>query len=109
MQTRLKKIKFKIIARHFWTLFTIVFLLLGNFPQAVILGFFPKAPIEIKAPKANAATYQFFPTAGTVETGTERNVTSATAAATGGVNLGSYQATLANDSFHWEVDSTAGG
>ena len=61
------------------------------------------------APQAQAATYQFFPTASTVETGTEQTVTSQTAAAAEGTNVGSYQGILANDSFHWSVASTTSG
>jgi hypothetical protein len=55
------------------------------------------------------ATYQFFPTNGTRVTGTEQTITSATAAAAEGVNVGSWKGTLADDNFHWAVASTTSG
>lgn len=58
---------------------------------------------ELSVKKAEAATYQFFPTDVVVETGTEQTVTSATITSTEGTNLGSHQAMLANDGFHWQV------
>lgn len=58
---------------------------------------------ELSLKKAEAATYQFFPTDVVVETGTEQTVTSATITSTEGTNLGSHQAMLANDGFHWQV------
>jgi hypothetical protein len=64
---------------------------------------------EVAPKKASAATYQFFPTASTIEKGTEQTVTNATIAATEGTNVGSYQGLLANDGFHWQVASIATG
>ncbi len=59
--------------------------------------------------QAHAASYQFQPTSGTLVTGTEQAITSATAAAAEGTNTGSWKATLADDNFQWGVASTASG
>ena len=60
-------------------------------------------------PKAHAASFQFTPTAGQLVTGTAQNATSQAVANSGGVNVGSYKGTLANDDFHWTFASTSSG
>jgi hypothetical protein len=52
---------------------------------------------------AQAAQYQHIPTSENLVTGTESNITSATAAAAGGTNVGSWKGTLADDNFHWTI------
>jgi hypothetical protein len=47
--------------------------------------------------------YQFTPTAGTIITGASTTITSATLAATEGVNTGSWKGTLGDDNLHWVV------
>lgn len=56
-----------------------------------------------------AVTYQFSPTAGNLITGAAVARTQATAAATEGVNLGDYRATISDDNLHWMFTSTTGG
>ncbi len=56
----------------------------------------------VKAKKV-LATYQFNPSAGTLVTGSETTITSASIAATEGTNVGSWKGTLADDNFHWVV------
>ncbi len=87
----------------------IVLFLVSGIPEIILSRVASSKEIVRDIPKADAATYQFFPTATTVETGTEQIVTSATIAAVEGTNLGSYQAMQGNDSFHWTVASTASG
>jgi hypothetical protein len=59
----------------------------------------------IKAPPV-MANNQFVPTNGTIRKGSERAITSvATADSTTGVNVGSWKGTLADDGFHWMIDS----
>lgn len=75
-------------------------LLLQILPQNAIL---PSA-------KAQAASFQFTPTAGQIVTGTSPNVTAIGQDGTGeGVNVGSWKGTLRADNFHWQVTSTTSG
>ena len=65
---------------------------------------------EISHPiKKAAAAAQFVPTAGTLRNGSEIAITSAAIAATNGTNVGSWKGTLADDNFHWMVNSTSTG
>ena len=50
-----------------------------------------------------SATYQFNPTHGVIVTGASTTITSATAAAAEGTNVGSWKGTLADDNYHWVV------
>ncbi|MDP2930376.1 MAG: hypothetical protein Q8N56_02085 [bacterium] len=59
--------------------------------------------LENLKPKPILATYQFIPVSGNRVVGTEQTITSATAAAIEGVNVGSWKGTLADDNFHWVV------
>ena len=55
------------------------------------------------------AAYQFTPTGGQLVTGNEMPIRSEGAAATTGMNVGSWKGTLADDSFHWRASTTASG
>jgi hypothetical protein len=63
----------------------------------------------IEPPSNPSRTYQHIPTSENLVTGTESNITSATAAAAGGTNVGSWKGTLADDNFHWTVTGTGAG
>ncbi len=89
-------------------IFTIMFLSSG-LTDLVLMRVLEKRSDDPVMKSAEAATYQFFPTDVTVETGTEQTVTSQTAAAAEGTNLGSHTALLGNDAFHWAVASTTSG
>jgi hypothetical protein len=81
----------------------IMLFMLSGIPDIFLQKLYSDHENEFNVKKAEAATYQFFPTDVVVETGTEQNVTSATIAATEGTNLGSNQAMMTNDGFHWQV------
>ncbi|MBI2096788.1 MAG: hypothetical protein HYT40_01360, partial [Candidatus Sungbacteria bacterium] len=68
-----------------------------------------KAAKEFVKPKTALANYQFVPTGGQLVVGTEAIVTSAAAAATEGINVGSWNGTLADDNFQWVATTTASG
>ena len=69
------------------------------------------APLNesLPAPQRALATYQFTPTGGAVITGTTLPILGMTAVLPEGVNLGSWRATIADDNFHWGLNSTATG
>lgn len=75
----------------------------------VLTAVFQFLPNDGKPPKAHAASFQFTPTAGQLVTGTAQSATSQAVANSGGVNVGSYKGTLANDDFHWTFASTTSG
>ncbi len=58
---------------------------------------------------AHARTYQYGVNSQTLITGTNVNITSATAAAAAGTNVGSWRGVLGNDNFHWSTQSTTSG
>jgi len=71
---------------------------------------FPAPPSEpLISPPVAKATYQFAPTGGAIVTGTALPILGMTAVLPEGVNLGSWWATLADDNFHWGLNSTATG
>jgi len=69
------------------------------------------APLNesLPAPQRALATYQFTPTGGAVVTGTALPILGMTVAAAEGTNLGSWRATIADDNFHFGINSTATG
>ena len=67
-------------------------------------GGLPPIPADIAL-----ANYRYTPTGGTIITGTAQTITSQTAAASEGTNVGSWKGTHAFDSFHWQIASTASG
>lgn len=65
--------------------------------------------ILAETPKKTEASYQFGPMSAVLVTGTEQTITSATAANSEGVNVGSWKGLLADDNYHWVIGSTETG
>ena len=55
------------------------------------------------------ANNQFTPTAGVIREGSAATITAATAASSNGTNVGSWKGTLADDNYHWVINSTSSG